>query len=178
MHLRLQDYDVRMRYEQLSTQDTLSDILNKKAAVEAVKHYLRGHNPHVVCALLILDIDDFKLVNDTYGHAFGDLTLATAGECIQSVFGRAGDCYRIGGDEFCAILSYNKSAHPDSLLADFIHAVELQQQKDPRFPYISAGYAHFMPGENQIADALKTADTYMYLRKRNAKEKRAAHQKS
>ena len=152
--------------------DPLTRLLNRQCSESHISRI------HEAALIFYFDVDDFKLVNDTYGHAFGDLTLATAGECIQSVFGRAGDCYRIGGDEFCAILSYNKSAHPDSLLADFIHAVELQQQKDPRFPYISAGYAHFMPGENQIADALKTADTYMYLRKRNAKEKRAAHQKS
>ena len=104
MHLRLQDYDVRMRYEQLSTQDTLSDILNKKAAVEAVKHYLRGHNPHVVCALLILDIDDFKLVNDRLGHYTGDILLRAIGELLGETFRSTDVIGRFGGDEFLVLV--------------------------------------------------------------------------
>ena len=150
--------------------DPLTRLLNRQCYESRISR-LRESS-----LIFYFDVDDFKRINDTYGHSFGDLSLATAGECIQSVFGNRGDCYRIGGDEFCAILPAD-AAKADLLLADFLREVELAQSKDPRFPYISAGYAHFIPGENQIADALKTADTYMYLRKRNAKEKRAASQK-
>lgn len=147
--------------------DPLTHLLNRQCYESRIS---RLREPVLI---FYFDVDDFKLVNDTYGHSFGDLTLATAGECIQSVFGKAGECYRIGGDEFCAILSYDKF-QPEDLLKEFLHSTETVRQKNRRFPYVSAGYAHFRPGEDQIADVVKTADTFMYLQKRNAKEKRAA----
>lgn len=104
MHLRLQDYDVRMRYEQLSTQDTLSGILNKKAAVEAVERYLHGHASHTTCALLILDIDDFKLVNDRLGHYTGDILLRAIGELLGETFRSTDVIGRFGGDEFLVLV--------------------------------------------------------------------------
>lgn len=163
--------DVLLMYvlyiELTQSTDPLTHLLNRQCYESRIS---RLREPVLI---FYFDVDDFKQINDTYGHSFGDLTLALAGECIQSVFGKAGECYRIGGDEFCAILSYDKF-RPEDLLNDFLHSTELVRQKNRRFPYISAGYAHFRPGDDQIADVVKTADTFMYLRKRNAKEKRAA----
>lgn len=104
MHLRLQDYDVRMRYEQLSTQDTLSGILNKKASAEAVEHYILAHAPQTTCALLILDIDDFKLVNDQLGHYTGDILLRAIGELLRETFRSTDVVGRFGGDEFIVLV--------------------------------------------------------------------------
>lgn len=53
--------------------------------------------------ILIFDVDEFKKINDTYGHQVGDHCLYTVASCIKEVFQNLGMCFRIGGDEFCVI---------------------------------------------------------------------------
>lgn len=55
-------------------------------------------------AVLMFDVDNFKFVNDNYGHAFGDHVLKNLGSILLQAYSAAGRCYRIGGDEFCVIL--------------------------------------------------------------------------
>ena len=52
----------------------------------------------------MFDVDDFKQINDRYGHIQGDLCLAGIAECIKKSYANFGYCYRIGGDEFCVLL--------------------------------------------------------------------------
>lgn len=145
--------------------DALTHLLNRQCYESRISRMRDPAN------IFYFDVDDFKAINDTYGHAYGDITLSTAAECIQEVFGNSGYCYRIGGDEFCAILPGHLS-DPRKYVEQFTHTVNLQQEKDQRFPYISVGYAHFDPAENRIADVVKEADSAMYQRKRTSKESR------
>lgn len=57
--------------------------------------------------VLIFDINKFKQINDTYGHAEGDRALELVARQIYKVYGKYGACYRIGGDEFCVIMLKN-----------------------------------------------------------------------
>ena len=61
-------------------------------------------NQNEKAAVLFFDVDDFKSVNDQYGHLYGDECLKFVGKAILDVYGDKGSCYRIGGDEFCVIL--------------------------------------------------------------------------
>ena len=54
--------------------------------------------------MVVFDVDDFKQINDRYGHIQGDLCLAGIAECIKNSYANFGYCYRIGGDEFCVLL--------------------------------------------------------------------------
>lgn len=54
--------------------------------------------------LVVFDVDDFKQINDRYGHLQGDLCLAEIGRCIKKAYARSGYCYRTGGDEFCVLM--------------------------------------------------------------------------
>ena len=65
--------------------------------------------------VVILDIDDFKKINDSFGHQYGDNCLKAIAKAIKSTFGNYGQCYRIGGDEFAVILKNN--AKIDILIA-------------------------------------------------------------
>lgn len=80
--------------------DLLTDLYNKIATERMIKEYLEGEGKDKVSMLFVLDVDDFKKINDTRGHAFGDQVLSQLGHQIRSWF-RVNDILgRIGGDEF------------------------------------------------------------------------------
>ena len=84
--------------------DTLSGLLNRSAAERFIKDALKDMDPEDTCALFIVDLDDFKRVNDTLGHQAGDQAIRQAANVLSSLF-RAGDIVgRLGGDEFVVFL--------------------------------------------------------------------------
>ncbi|MBQ5857671.1 MAG: GGDEF domain-containing protein [Peptococcaceae bacterium] len=104
LRLRIQDYETRSHYQKLSLQDALSGLLNKVACQEAASEYLNRTAPNTVCALLVLDLDDFKQINDEFGHYTGDALLQTVGRTLAQAF-RASDIVgRFGGDEFLILV--------------------------------------------------------------------------
>lgn len=99
MQLRVQDGSARIRYRMLSETDMLTGILNKAACESSVRQYLQRHTSGT-CALLMLDIDDFKQINDTFGHQVGDWLLEKMGQVLRHVFRATDIIGRTGGDEF------------------------------------------------------------------------------
>ena len=98
--LRIRDYEARMNYKLLSTRDTFSSVFNKRASEDAMRKYLRASNSAAKCAFVILDLDDFKRINDTAGHMVGDVVLRRTADMLLRIF-RASDIVgRFGGDEF------------------------------------------------------------------------------
>ncbi len=93
--------------------DLLTDLLNKKATEEKIKEYLVEEGKDKTSMMFILDIDNFKNINDTMGHAFGDEVIATLGKQLRAEF-RVNDIVgRTGGDEFTIFL---KDLKDDNLL--------------------------------------------------------------
>ena len=99
MQLRVQDGSARIRYRMLSETDMLTGILNKAASESSVRQYLQRHTSGT-CALLMLDIDVFKQINDTFGHQVGDWLLEKMGKVLRHVFRSTDIIGRTGGDEF------------------------------------------------------------------------------
>lgn len=84
--------------------DSLTKLLNKASTQQAVSEYLESRAGDSMGALLVLDLDNFKAVNDTHGHLYGDAVLTQIGSTLQNLF-RAHDVIgRIGGDEFLIFL--------------------------------------------------------------------------
>ena len=81
--------------------DALTKTLNKKSITE---YALKNVKPGVQAAVIIVDLDYFKNVNDTYGHLFGDQVIKAASDVMKRVVGGSGMVGRIGGDEFLIIL--------------------------------------------------------------------------
>ena len=102
--LRVRDHEARLRYQQLSTQDFLTEILNKQSFQEAACRYLLGSGSDVHRALLILDVDDFKNVNDSRGHFSGDRLLRSIGKLLSELFRSTDLIGRFGGDEFIILM--------------------------------------------------------------------------
>ena len=94
-------------------------LLVRELLEEAVMRQWEGRDD---CALLLVDLDRFKLVNDTLGHAIGDQLLVEVGRRLQGAVGTAGRVGRIGGDEFAIVLTGGSSRQRLSAIADHIIA--------------------------------------------------------
>ncbi|MGN0813674.1 MAG: GGDEF domain-containing protein [Candidatus Coproplasma sp.] len=123
--------------------------------------------------VVFFDVNDFKLVNDVYGHAQGDECLRKVGAAIHSVYSKSGNCYRIGGDEFCVIL--NKKAETVRLLnLKFNDAIKTLRKDDPKMPTVAVGFAKRESSDSSIEVTLNRADEMMYENKKQQKERERA----
>lgn len=86
-----------------------------------------------------IDINGLKAVNDTLGHSAGDELIRAAARCISQVLGRYGKCYRIGGDEFIAILRVEKEKIAE-IQKSFDAVQEKQNAKGGNGVSLSLGY--------------------------------------
>ena len=83
--------------------DELTSCFNRSATIELVEQTLAGRNDTLGCALIFVDLDRLKAVNDRHGHAAGDQVIAAAADRIKDVLRRGDSVGRLGGDEFLVI---------------------------------------------------------------------------
>lgn len=115
----------------------------------------------------LLDLDDFKKINDTLGHAAGDEVLKSAAQALNDAVGDQGVVGRWGGEEFLIVFTESNLAESVSAVERALTAVKSAQS--PKSITCSAGVAEL--GANQSLDAaLSQADKYLYLRKRYGKD--------
>ncbi|MHD0318572.1 ECF transporter S component [Fusobacterium sp. THCT1E2] len=86
--------------------DIMTGIYNKGTIITHIKEKLKKSDDTYSKAFIILDVDYFKTINDSYGHLFGDMVLIKVAEILMNLFRKSGIVGRFGGDEFC-ILLYN-----------------------------------------------------------------------
>lgn len=85
--------------------DTLTNLYNKNAGSRRIQHIVENQKPPKLSAMLIIDLDNFKQVNDSRGHMFGDAVLVEIATQLQKLFGSEDIVARIGGDEFLVFIS-------------------------------------------------------------------------
>ena len=141
--------------------DSLTGLLNQNSFLN------RSHEMNYTNGMLIVfDVDDFKHVNDVYGHVKGDLCLSIIANCIKKAYAKYGYCYRIGGDEFCVLLK--NSRNEESCSIQFDHLMKSKQRKYKYLPSVSYGSALLLTGD--IVSVKDLADQNMYLNKKRKKE--------
>ena len=151
--------------EMIYQTDELTELLNRRGYENYISHI------EDKCVVLFFDVDRFKMINDTYGHAFGDVVLKTIGRTIKEQYALWGKCFRIGGDEFAVILTKNTEKTEDLNEAFFL-AMEKKRKKEKRLPYVSVGYAHYDPENQSIRAVIEEADQMMYrYKEKNRKGK-------
>lgn len=169
------NYKKQEQLEEKADTDLLTGLNNKLATERKIKDYI-AKNPKSRAMMFILDIDNFKKINDTMGHAFGDEVLRSLGHQIGSIF-RASDIIgRVGGDEFFIFL---KNIMTDETIKKEAKKVEnfFQDFKTGEYTKYSAtasiGVAIF-PEEGADFDSLyKAADQALYKAKKRGKNQLA-----
>ena len=146
----------------MSMTDALTGIRNRMA----LRRDYDSYNGHEV-TVMMLDINDFKKKNDTYGHDEGDRVLMETGRLLSETFGEE-HCYRYGGDEFLVIV-------PDVSETEFREKLESMKQKSPVLmgdseAGFSAGYVHaFLKEPDLLRELISEADERMYDEKHQRK---------
>jgi len=141
--------------------------LHNRAAFEKTVETLDERKPYSV---VVMDINDFKDKNDTYGHDFGDVVLKTIASAMKKSFDDTCTCYRIGGDEFYIICRIADRGKLEAQLRSLIANLEEERKRDPRMPTISYGYGVFDGGAGTaFQEVLKQADEHMYRFKKMQK---------
>ena len=145
--------------------DALTGLLNQNSYLNRTAEMRRSGG-----VLVVFDVDDFKQINDRYGHLQGDVCLAEIADCIKKAYARCGYCYRIGGDEFCVLL---KDEESEARCAKTLQALLAERRKVfAILPTVSLGSAAFS-GED-VAAVKDRADRALYCAKKEQKARAAA----
>lgn len=138
--------------------DLLTGVFNRAAFQHQQERAARQDQ-----VLLLFDLDDFKGINDTYGHAVGDRCLVAAAQILRECFQNVGNCYRIGGDEFVVLGPQTDTGVLERDLQLVMGRVEEERSRLPQLPRISYGYAVYRSGSGQtLAETFAAADQNMY----------------
>ena len=149
--------------------DALTGLLNQNSYLNRTAEMRRSGG-----VLVVFDVDDFKQVNDRYGHLQGDVCLAEIAHCIKKAYAHCGYCYRIGGDEFCVLL---KNADREAWCAqEFERWLALRREVVHCLPRVSLGSAP-ISGEDLLA-VKNQADREMYRCKKARKAAAAAMERA
>lgn len=153
--------------EEFALNDSMTGMYNRNAYNHFVKHEKMQQ-----CEMIVtFDLNNLKRCNDVHGHAAGDVYITESASLIERVFERYGNCYRIGGDEFCCIIKHAASCPIERLIMRMRQDVELLNHKRmiPVNMDIACGYAFVEPADAGIEDARKRADMMMYENKKSLK---------
>ena len=145
--------------------DALTGLPNRRALQFDLEEALAG-DPADGAALVLFDLDGFKHYNDSFGHQAGDALLVRLGAALQRVLAGAGTAYRMGGDEFCALMHARGEA-----LEPLVHrAAQALAEHGEGFAVTSSWGAVALHEEaHDASDALRLADQRMYARKRSGR---------
>ena len=157
----------------LAHRDALTGLLGNLGSRSLVEDHLLDPDAHDARALLYVDLDSFKLINDTHGHATGDAVLQAVGRGITAAVRRRDAVARIGGDEFIVAVKDVSSADEIQEITTRIHSALRQAESSIDLPVeirASIGVAEVKPGDS-FDSLLRRADQAMYRAKR-AKQQR------
>jgi len=160
----------REALEQRALYDALTGLANRALLMDRITAGLASHaDRDTTVALIFLDVDDFKMVNDSLGHDAGDHLLTVLAQRIQGAVRRGDTVARIGGDEFVILLEgVDGAAHAEALASVITRAAQLPVtiSEHEVVPTLSAGLA-IGERDSTAEDLLRDADTAMYSAKQS-----------
>jgi len=162
---------IRQQLEWAASHDALTGLLNRTSLNQAVEKLTRAH------ALVFLDLNDLKGINDRHGHAAGDETLQHLANTLTLQVARKGQIFRLGGDEFLVLLPIPETHKGDQMVSQLRYALtQLTTERGPLST--SIGVAYF-PDEGQDPWCLiNLADERMYVDKLGHANRRGSSTRS
>ena len=152
----------RKNFKRLAVTDALTGIYNRRGFDDQVEQYMRK-NPQKHCVVAMLDIDDFKLVNDMYGHAAGDSVLKKLAESMKQYFSKDAILGRNGGDEFTIFMPDCTVAEVKPFLKKFTEETRKFYCKgEERAFTISLGFAEYPVLADDRSQLMRCADMALY----------------
>jgi diguanylate cyclase (GGDEF)-like protein len=161
--------------------DLLTGVLNKGSFEELAQAAISSsESANKKSAVILLDVDDFKSVNDTLGHAYGDKVLADIGSVLKKVFGEKNLIGRLGGDEFCVFMNiadfykydHNYIKYTENKCAELCREFDSKYTGDDNSFKISVsvGASVFPDHGSSFAKLYRCADNALYISKRSGKD--------
>ncbi len=156
--------------QELANTDALTGVPNRRRAEQSLQLEMRRSQRYArALSVVLLDLDDFKRLNDVHGHAVGDEVLVALAERLSQEL-RSSDTFgRWGGEEFLVVA-------PETSLSDAVTLAETMRRRVRQTPLVhghdvsaSFGVAEYLPGE-PVTDLLRRADDALYLAKRSGKD--------
>lgn len=152
----------RKNFKRLAVTDALTGIYNRLGFDDQVEQYMR-QNPQKHCVVAMLDIDDFKLVNDMYGHAAGDAVLKKLAESMKQYFSKDAILGRNGGDEFIIFMPDCTVVEVNPFLKKFTEETRKFYCKgEERAFTISLGFAEYPVFADDRSQLMRCADKALY----------------
>lgn len=166
----------RVELKELANKDGLTKLYNRYGFDEMAEKMI-SKNPKEHCVAVLLDVDDFKLINDMYGHAYGDKALISLSENMQKFFSSSALLGRNGGDEFCILLPNCTMEEVKESLIEFTKTPKTFSYKGQTYSFcISLGYAEYPNNAIERSQLMRCADTALYEVKLHGKNGCKAYQ--
>lgn len=162
------------RIEQQAYTDFLTGLYNRMCCErDLARHVDRARKSGQTGALLYMDLDDFKHINDGLGHQYGDVLLKAISHALQRISGIEDTCYRVGGDEFVIVIPPNKYQEYDRIVEEIKAIFERPWfLKDADYYCtMSMGSVTFPDLGESVTDLVKKADIAMYEAKKGGKNR-------
>lgn len=166
------------KIEQQAYTDFLTGLYNRMCCERDLARQIDlAKKSNVTGALLYLDLDDFKHINDGLGHQYGDVLLKAISHSLQRVQGIEHTCYRVGGDEFIIIIPPDRYGEFDRIIEDIrqIFAKPWFLKDADYYCTMSMGIVTFPNLGDSVADLTKKADIAMYEAKKGGKNRVARY---
>ena len=166
----------RVELKELANKDGLTKLYNRYGFDEMAEKMI-SKNPKEHCVAILLDVDDFKLINDMYGHAYGDKALISLAANMRKFFPSSALLGRNGGDEFCIFLPNCTAEELKESLIEFTKMPKTFSYKGQTYSFcISLGYAEYPNDAVERSQLMRCADTALYEVKLHGKNGCIAYQ--
>ena len=145
--------------------DELTGLLSRRGLMEALAKFT-VNNPDGRMTLAFIDLDDFKQINDLYGHIIGDAALKNLAVNLRASFPESSIVARSGGDEFCAVIFGKSPRECEELIRAAVEKDQSFEYENKHYRFtISAGYADYPAQAGEMNTLLNYADEALYAAK-------------
>lgn len=182
MYVLVYDIDAakkkEIELEKKASTDALTGLYNRNSSLSLMEEYIKKY-PKSANAVVYMDLDNFKSVNDTLGHAAGDSMLICVADSMREYFGADAILGRIGGDEFIFMCYNAEHEYVDQMMQSFVEytAKKCQAECPSVKVTVSLGYVLYPDFGSDVAVLAGLADKALYKAKRHGKNTAVAYTK-